>query len=87
MTEPKEKQTPAPIQKEYFSVKVETLAPVTLTYKIYAESPEKAVQLAIKQAGQSLSSPPQISFGRLKHLKATVYNAGTNLIRLAKTLT
>ena len=72
--------------KEYFSVKLETMAPVTLTYKVYAESPEQAIEMAVKLRGQQQAAPAQIAWGRLKNLKATAYTAGSSIIRLAKTL-
>lgn len=73
-------------EKEYFTVKVEVLAPVTLTYRIYAESPEEAADMAVKLAGQKQFSPPTIAYGRLKSLKAMVYSAGSSIIRLVKNL-
>lgn len=73
-------------QKEYFTVKVEVLAPVTLTYRIYAESPEEAADMAVKQAGQKQFSQPIIGYGRMKSLKTMVYNAGTSMVRFVKNL-
>lgn len=78
-----EKPAPKPI-KEYFNVRLETMAPVTLNYRVYAETPEQALDMATKLAGQQQASAPVISFARLRNLKATVYTAGTSLIRLAK---
>lgn len=74
-----------PPQKEYYTVKVETLVPATVTYRVYAESPELAIDM-VKRGGVQFSQPPQFIWGQMKRLKATVYNAGTVLIRLAKRL-
>jgi hypothetical protein len=75
-----------PPQKEYFTVKVETLVPTTVTYRVYAESPDVAIDM-VKRGSVQFSQPPQFMWGQMKRLKATVYNAGTVLIRLARRLT
>ena len=74
-------------EKQYYSVKVETITPVTFTYKVFAESPEEAIKIASdawKQAEQS--SPPQIVIAKMKRLKATVYDYGSSLVRLVKNI-
>lgn len=76
-----------PKTKEYYSVKIETLIPVIVTYKVFAETPEEAIELAKKLGGQQLNSAPIIIWARMKRLKATVYSTGTSLVRLVKTLT
>jgi hypothetical protein len=81
-----EKKLPKVPVKSYFTVKMEVMSPVVLTYRIYAESPEEAVTLAVKQSGQQMTSPPQIIWGRLKHLKATVYASGSSLVKYVKNL-
>ncbi|HLG26295.1 MAG TPA: hypothetical protein VI423_00755 [Paenisporosarcina sp.] len=77
-------KSPKKPSKEYFNVKLETIAPVTLNYRVYAETPEQAIEMASKLAGQQQVSAPIISFARLKNIKATAYTAGTSLIRLAR---
>jgi hypothetical protein len=72
--------------KEYFTVKIETVAPVILTYKILAETPEEAAEMAGKKKGQQMSGPPIILFAKLGKLKAKVYKAGTSLLQLTKNL-
>lgn len=76
---------PVPI-KEYFTVRIEATAPIILTYKVFAESPEQAVELARKLTGQQLTAPPNIIWPALRRIRATVYNLGTSLVRLTKTL-
>lgn len=70
--------------KEYFTVKIETLAPITLTYRILAETPEEAAEIAAKRQGQQQSAPPIILFAKLGKLQAKVYKAGTTLLQLVK---
>lgn len=80
-------KTKQPPTKKYYTVKVETLTPVIYSYRVLAESPEEAIKIsadAWKQASQS--APPQILSGKMKRLKATVYEYGTSLIKLIKNL-
>jgi len=73
---------PKILEKSYFDVKIETMLPSTLIYRVLAESPEQAIQL-IKQ-----SNPVSVKY-RLpgkKDLKITVYDAGTNMLRFLKNL-
>lgn len=72
--------------KEYFTVKLEVVAPATVTYRVFAETPEEAAEIALKLKGRQLTSPPTISWNRLRTLKAVVYTAGSSLIRLAKNM-
>lgn len=72
------------IHKEYFTVLIEASAPIILTYKVLAETPELAAEIAIKLRGQSQTSPPKISFSKLSKLKAKVYKSGTTLIQFIK---
>lgn len=87
MQTPKEKKQELQKIKEFFTVKIETLAPVTLTYRVYAESAEQAIDFAAKLAGQQQASPPIISFAKIKLLKAKAYMAGTSLIKSIKNFT
>lgn len=73
-------------KNQYYTVKVETLAPVTLTYRIFAESPEQASDMALKLGGQKQQTPPLINYGRIRALKAIVYSAGTSMIQFVKNL-
>ena len=66
--------------KKYFDIKIESLLPATLTYRVLAENPEEASQL-IKTI-----SPNSISYkliGR-KDLNIKVYDAGCSIIRFIK---
>lgn len=71
-------------QKQYFTVKVEGTAPVTLTYKILAEDPEEASLIAVKLRGQKQTAPPNISFAKLSNITAKIYKSGTSILELTK---
>lgn len=73
------------IKQEYFTVKLETMMPVVLTYRVLAESPEKATEkLIMNPTSVAFSEAPKLIFPRLKKLKLTVYNIGTNMIKFVK---
>lgn len=66
--------------KKYFTVKVETLTPCLLTYRVYAKDEEEAVALIKKSS--PINVRPNVSMKRL--IKATVYDAGTSVVKLVK---
>jgi hypothetical protein len=68
--------------KKYFDVKVECMLPATLIYRILAENPEEAATLAKRVQPTSV----QHKLSGRKELKLTVYDAGSNMIRLIKNL-
>jgi len=70
-------------KKKLYTVKLEVMAPVELTYKIWAESPEEAAELR----GATLARPPKPNLARKKNLKATVYRYGTMMIEFIKKFT
>ncbi len=70
-----------PKPKLYYTIKLEVNAPVTLTYKILAESPEQAVDLIARSV---LAEPPKVNIPRARKLKATVYQTGTSIIKFVK---
>lgn len=71
-----------PIIKKYFDVRVDTMLPATLTYRVLAEDAEEAVKL-IKHL--SPNSVKHKLIGR-KDLKLKVFDAGTTLIRFTMNL-
>jgi hypothetical protein len=71
---------PPPI-RQYYTVKLEVVAPMTLTYRVLAESPEQALELA---AQAPLSQAPRPHLSKMKKLKASIYLAGTTLLQLIK---
>lgn len=68
------------IEKKYFKVVVECNLPATVTYKVLAESPEKALEMIKNQ------SPIAVKYHLPKkmNLKATIYDFGTTIIKLIK---
>lgn len=75
-----------PIQKEHFTIRVEAMVPVTLLYKVYAESPEQAVD-KVRQGYAALYEAPKLALNRARYLRASVYSAGTSIIRWVKSFT
>jgi len=67
-----------PKPKFYYDVKIETMLPATLTYRILAEDPQQAVDLIKKMQPNSVSYK---LIGR-KDLKLRVYEAGCSIIKL-----
>ncbi len=70
-----------PEQKKYYTVKVEAIIPTEVTYKIFAETPEQAIDLISKSAPY-LAPKPKLS--RMKKIKITVYKFGTSMVELIK---
>lgn len=69
-------------QKKYYDVKVESLVPAILIYKVLAANPEEAFY-KIKHI-----HPNHIQYKvhNRKDIKATVYDAGSNLIKFVKNI-
>ncbi len=67
---PKETEKP---KLQFYTVKMEVMAPVILTYKVLAESPERALQ---KVNTSGVIRPPEPVMSRARKLKATVYKYG-----------
>ena len=78
------KEAKKPPQKQFYTVKLEVMAPVTLTMRVFAETPQEAEQMVSRNPLPPLSGPPQPKLSRIKRIKATVYKAGTNLYYLVK---
>ncbi len=74
------KETVKPIVKTYFDIKLEVMAPITLTYHVLAED-EKDALVQIKNKSPN-HMKPNLSMKRL--LKATVYTAGSTMVKLVK---
>jgi hypothetical protein len=77
------KDIPKVIQKKYFDVKIETMLPATLTFRVLAEDAEQAVDL-IKN--MSPTGVQHKLIGR-KDKKITVYDAGSTFIKFVKRIT
>lgn len=76
------KKATLPPPKYYYDIKIECLLPATLTYRVHAETPQKAADM-IK--GLTPNSVKHRLIGR-KELKLSVYDAGSNMIKFMKNL-
>lgn len=65
---------------KYYDVKLEATVPAVLTYRILADSPEQALELSER------ASPvgTKYTLARKRKIKATVYDAGTLMMRVVK---
>lgn len=82
----KDKQKKAPVNK-YYTVKLDVKTPVTLTFKVLAESPEEALKLITSGVMPVPVASPKIHLSKMQKLKAMVYDAGTSILRLTKNFT
>ena len=78
----RKKKAALPPPKYYFDVKVECMLPATLTYRVYAETPQQAAEM-IK--GISPTTVRHRLIGR-KELKLMVYDAGSTMMKFMKNL-
>ena len=79
------KETKVPVPKQYYSVKIEASAPITLFYRILAETPEQALEIIEKTpASCQMERAPKPIVQRAKKNSVQVYLSGTSLIKLAK---
>jgi len=72
------------IQKQYYTVKLEVMAPVELTFRVFAETPEEAAEIVSKNPIPPLSAAPKPILSRMRRIKATVYKAGTSIYEFIK---
>lgn len=70
------------IEKKYYDIKVESMVPATLHYRVLAESPEDALKLYKNSPLTSV----KYTLPNRKELKILIYDAGTMLVRLFKNL-
>lgn len=71
-----------PLPKFYYDVKIECMLPATITYRVLAETPDKAAEM-IK--GLSPTSVKHKLIGR-KEIKLMVYDAGSSFMKLVRNL-
>lgn len=85
------KQQKTPIVKEaapkikeklYYEIKIETMLPATITYRILAEDPQQAVELM--RGAQPIGVKHRLAGKR--DIKLSVYMAGSSLLLWAKNL-
>ncbi len=82
-TETKTKQDP---KLKKYTVKIDVLVPVTLSFNLEAEDPEKANQKAISDlnSGKSPTQRSSLSWNKIKKLQSKVYRQGTHNLLLTK---
>jgi hypothetical protein len=81
MALPPKKSQEKPMKK-YYKVSIETLLPATISFRVLAESPEKAAEMIKNQ------NPVEVRHklaGR-RDKKITVYDWGTTIIRFFRNL-
>lgn len=72
--------------KKDFSIKIELLVPVTLSYKVTEETPEKALSVIESHLWEKAqTSPPKHAWGKSKKLNAKVFEHGTIKVEFSKT--
>lgn len=77
--EKKKKPQPKPAPK-YYDIKLECMVPAIITYRVLAENEQEALTQIDKRTPTGVR--PDIS--RKRNIKATVYDAGSSIIRFAK---
>jgi len=74
------KQSEDKKEKRYFDIRVDALVPCSMTYRVLAENEEDALKQMDKKDPTSFK--PKLIAKKL--VKATVYEAGSLMIRLVK---
>lgn len=78
--EAQNKKQEKPKQKQYFDIKVECIAPILLTYRVYAFDEKDALEQTAKIA--PTNAKPNLSLKKI--LKAMVYKAGSSIVLFTK---
>ena len=78
----KKLKTPEPSPLIYYDVKVSSMIPATLTYRILAESPEQAIELIKSKTPNGV----QYKLAGKRDIKLQVYKAGCSVIEFIKNL-
>lgn len=70
------------IELKQYSIKIEALVPITVTYVVTAENPEQALSKINSSLPPREVSRPLIE--RMRKIQARVYRAGTIMLELVK---
>lgn len=73
-------KTAAIKQKKHYDVRVESLVPSTITYRVWADDEQDALNQIKRQA--PINVKPHLN--QKKDIKASVYDAGSSLLRFMK---
>jgi hypothetical protein len=68
-------------EKQFYTVEVDAWTKSTLKYKVFAETPEEAIELIDKSP---MLNPPVTKVNGMKKISAKVYQYGTNMIKLMR---
>lgn len=71
-------------QKQYYTIEITGTAPVTLTYRVFAEDPQQALQSVEGVIKTSFSSAPKINFSRFRKIQGKVFKLGTSMIEFMR---
>lgn len=71
------------IEKEFYTVKIEALVPSVLEYKVLAETPEKAMEIALKENNKFYTAP-KLNFSSLKIKLIKVFKFKDVFLQLIK---
>jgi hypothetical protein len=74
------KPAPAVKEKKWFDIRLECMVPCIVQYRVFADDEQDALQQMDKKTPSSVK--PNIL--RKKNVKATIYDAGSSLIRYIK---
>ncbi len=67
-------------KKQYYDIKVTTMIPATLLYRVYEESPEKAAEIIKYRAPNAID----YKISGKRDIKLLVYEAGCCIIKFFK---
>jgi hypothetical protein len=70
------------IKKQFYDIKLEVLVPTTFTFRVEAENEDKAVENINKLKPKNIKP----DYNKKINLKASVYQAGTHMLKLTKVL-
>lgn len=71
---------------QYFTVKLEVMAPVELEFRILAADADEALDKVRRGPLPPLAKAPRPILNRLRRIKATVYRFGRSTVELVKNL-
>jgi len=77
----KDKIPPKPPEKRYYTIELEAMVPSVIRYRVFAETPEEALELLDKTP--PLERPKPKLLGMRKQV-ARVYLWGTNMLQYIK---
>lgn len=78
----KDKKEEKPKQKKHYTVKLDSMCPCVLTFKVLAETPEEAAEMVRLNYQSPISVKPKIA-GK-KDKKITVYELGSSIIKFIR---